>query len=59
MITQRVLSGLSYSDVAEMCGTSSMQIENTYNHLSDAQRLTNAVATYTRTEDGLIIPMLS
>jgi len=59
MITQRVLSGLSYSDVADMCGTSSTQVENTYNHLSDARRLTNAVATYERTNDGLIIPLLS
>jgi integrase len=59
MITQRVLSGLSYSDVADMCGTSSTQVENTYNHLSDARRLTNAVATYERTKDGLIIPLLS
>lgn len=57
MITQRVLSGLSYSDVADMCGTSSTQVENTYNHLSDARRLTNAVATYKRTADGLIIPL--
>lgn len=56
MITQRVLSGLSYSDVAEMCGTSSTQVENTYNHLNDARRLTSAVATYTRTKDGLILP---
>lgn len=57
MITQRVLSGLSYSDVAEMCGTSSTQVENTYNHLNDERRLTNAVATYTRTKDGLILPV--
>jgi integrase len=56
MVTQRVMSGLSYSDVAEMCGTSSTEVENTYNHLNDAKRLTNAVATYTRTADGLIIP---
>lgn len=59
MITQRVLSGLSYSDVADMCGTSSTQLENTYNHLNDARRLTNAVATYERTRDGLIIPLMS
>ena len=56
MVTQRVMSGLSYSDVAEMCGTSSTEVENTYNHLNDAKRLTNAVATYVRTADGLIIP---
>ena len=57
MVTQRVMSGLSYSDVAEMCGTSSTEVENTYNHLNDAKRLTNAVATYRRTPDGLIIPL--
>jgi integrase len=55
MITQRVLSGLSYSDVAEMCGTSSTQVENTYNHLNDERRLTSALADYTRTADGLIV----
>lgn len=59
MITQRVLSGLNYSDVAEMCGTSSTQVEITYNHLNDSRRLTSAVATYRRTKDGLIIPLLS
>ena len=59
MISQRVQSGLSFSDVADMCGTSSTQVENTYNHLSDERRLTNAVATYKRTADGLIIPLLS
>lgn len=59
MITQRVLSGLSYSDVAEMCGTSSPQVENTYNHLNDERRLTSAVASYVRTKDGLVIPVLS
>lgn len=55
MITQRVLSGLSYSDVAEMCGTSSQQVENTYNHLNDERRLTSAVANHVRTRDGLVI----
>lgn len=59
MISQRVRSGLSYSDVAEMCGTSSTQVEKTYNHLNDDRRLTSAVASYTRTQDGLIIPAIS
>lgn len=58
MVTQRVLSGLSYSDVAAMCGTSANQIENTYNHLNDERRTTSALADYTRTADGLIIPRL-
>lgn len=56
MITQRILSGLTYADVAEMCGTSDKEVKDTYNHLNDAKRLTNAVATYRRTADGLIIP---
>jgi hypothetical protein len=57
MITQRILSGLTYADVAEMCGTSDKEVKDTYNHLNDAKRLTNAAATYMRTADGLVIPM--
>ena len=36
MITERVKSGLSFSQIAVMCGTSVKQIENTYLHLSNA-----------------------
>ena len=35
MITQRVLSGLSFQQVAEMCGTSDNEIRKTYYHLND------------------------
>ena len=33
MITQRVMSGCKFSDIAYMCGTSVSQIEKTYYHL--------------------------
>ncbi len=54
MITQRIMSGLSYRQVADMCGTSVAQIERTYYHLNDEIRLTNAVADFRRREDGTI-----
>ena len=54
MITQRIMSGLSYRQVADMCGTSVAQIERTYYHLNDEIRLTNAVADFRRREDGKI-----
>lgn len=54
MITQRIMSGLSFRQIGDMCGTSVAQIEKTYYHLNDAIRLTNAVADYRRREDGTI-----
>ncbi len=54
MITQRIMSGLSFRQIADMCGTSVAQIENTYYHLNDEIRITNAVASYRRREDGTI-----
>lgn len=56
MITQRVMSGLSYGQIAEMCGTSAAQVENTYYHLNDEMRKSAAVADYTRTKDGIVVP---
>ena len=47
MITQRIMSGLSYRQVADMCGTSVAQIERTYYHLNDEIRLTNAMLSLT------------
>ena len=35
MITNRIMSGLSYRQVADMCGTSATQIEKTYYHVND------------------------
>lgn len=54
MITQRIMSGLGFKQVADMCGTSVAQIEKTYYHLNDEIRLTNALADYRRREDGTI-----
>ena len=45
MITQRIMSRLSCSEIAEMFGTSMAQIKRTYYHLNDATRLTNASGT--------------
>jgi len=57
MITQRIMSGLSFRQVADMCGTSVAQIERTYYHLNDEIRLSNALAEYRRNEDGTIVPI--
>ena len=54
MITQRIMVGLNYRQVADMCGTSVMMIEKTYWHLNDEIRLTSALADYRRREDGTI-----
>ncbi len=55
MITERITSGLSYQDVANMCGTSVQQIEKTYYHLNDEIRRTNALADYKFLPDGTIV----
>lgn len=57
MITQRVLSGLSFQQVAEMCGTSDTEIRKTYYHLIDDRRMANAVADFRRDKNGRIIPI--
>ena len=56
MITQRVMSGCKFSDVAYMCGTSVSQIEKTYYHLNEAMMKTTALATYVK-RDGKVIPI--
>ena len=53
-ITQRILSGLSLQAVANMCGTSTVQIERTYWHVNNETRLTSALADYKQNEDGTI-----
>ncbi len=57
MITQRIMSGLNFAQIADMCGTSVAQIERTYYHLNDEIRLTNALADYKRNTDGTIEPI--
>ena len=54
MITQRIMAGLSFRQVADMCGTSIAMIEKTYWHLNDEIKLTSALADYRRRDDGTI-----
>jgi hypothetical protein len=54
MIAQRIMSGLTFRQIGDMCGTGVAQIEKTYYYLNDAIRLTNAVADYRRRDDGTI-----
>ena len=56
MITQRVMSGCKFSDIAYMCGTSIKQIEATYYHLNEDMMKSTALATYIR-RNGRIIPI--
>jgi len=54
MVTQRVMSGLNFQQIADMCGTSVAQIEQTYYHLNDSIMITSATADYRRHLDGTI-----
>jgi integrase len=54
-ITQRVNSHLPPSIVAEMCGTSILQIEKTYYHTTEQKMVSNALADYDYV-DGVLIP---
>lgn len=54
MITQRVMAGLSYEQIAEMCGTSALHVANTYYHVNDQMRLTSALADFAHNADGTI-----
>ena len=56
-ITERIMAGLNYQQVAEMCGTSATQIERTSYHLNDAARMTHALAGYELSDDGLVVPI--
>ena len=54
MITQRIMSGLDFHAIADMCGTSITYIEHTCYHLNDTIRLTNTVADYRVDSDRTI-----
>ena len=54
MITQRIMAGLSFRQVVDMCGTSIAMIEKTYWHLNDEMWKTAAMADYRRREDWTI-----
>jgi len=55
-ITDKIKSGLSFQQIADMCGTSSTQIENTYYHIDRDIQITNALADYYIDSNGKIIP---
>ena len=40
------MSGLTFREIADMCGTSVAQTEKTYYHLNDEMMKTIAMATY-------------
>jgi integrase len=56
-ITKKVDSGLMPHQVADMCGTSAVQVERTYYHRSESRMIANALASYYY-KDGLLIPKL-
>jgi len=53
-ITQKVMSGFNFRQIADMCGTSQTQIEKTHYHLNDEIKRTNGMADYDINEEGLI-----
>ena len=57
-ITQRVMAGLRFEDVALMCGTSVKQIEATYYHLNEAMMKRTALARY-EMRDGVAVPIVN
>ena len=58
MITQKLMSGLSERQVADMCGTSPKEIERTYYHVNDEIRFSNALAHYEVSDDGRLVPTI-
>ena len=57
-ITQRVMAGIRFEDVAFMCGTSVKQIEATYYHLNEAMMKRTATARY-EMRDGIAVPIVN
>jgi integrase len=54
-ITDRIKSGLSYARVAQICGTSVTQIEKIYYHIDKDVMITDALASYFVSDDGVIV----
>jgi hypothetical protein len=50
-----VNSSLSYRRVAQICGTSVTQIERTYYHIDKDVMITDALACYFVSDDGVIV----
>ena len=56
-VSQRVMAGLSYAEIAESLGTSATEVEKTYKHLQDEQRRRFALADY-KVIDGVAVAMM-
>lgn len=56
-VSQRVMAGLSYAEIAESLGTSATEVEKTYKHLQDEQRRRFALADY-KVIDGVSVAMM-
>lgn len=54
-ITQKLVSGLTHRQVADMCGTSITQIENTYYHVDGDIMVENALAGHDTGNDGIVV----
>ena len=54
-ITEKLNSNLTIQAVADMCGTSPKQIQDTYYHITKERMITNALARYV-VKDGIIFP---
>ncbi len=54
-ITNMINKGATPTQVAEMCGTSTVQIERTYYHTTEAKMITNALPQFDY-RDGLLVP---
>jgi integrase len=55
-ITEKLNSNLTIQAVADMCGTSPKQIQDTYYHITKERMITNALAKYV-VKDGIIFPV--
>ncbi len=55
-ITEKLNSNLTIQAVADMCGTSQNQIQETYYHITKERMITNALARYV-VKDGVIFPI--
>jgi len=55
-ITEKLNSNLTIQAVADMCGTSPKQIQDTYYHITKERMITNALARYV-IKDGIIFPV--
>ena len=54
-ITNRINKGFTPTQIAEICGTSTDEIEKTYYHTTEAKMITNALPQY-EYRNGLLIP---